>query len=325
MLPAAASLSKQGANKGATTAFLISTPESGVDSIAITYALLDPIMTVIRPIAALVTAISAGWLENVLFWKENDRVIEANLSCPVDGCCDGVDCPEEVHKHHHTLYEKIIAGLRYGYGEVWGDIVGWFTIGLILAAIITTFIPESLMTTFLGGGLGSMLMMLVVGMPLYICATASTPVAAAFIMKGVSPGAALVFLLVGPATNITSLSVVTGVLGKKSTILYMSVLAGSAVLFGLGVDYIYQSLGISPIAIIGEASEIVPESIKYLATFVLLILSAKPLFANLKNKVSPKKPVVYFQPGFPVFSKDSGDNEHFHNDDNPSSCDCCGK
>ncbi len=325
MLPAAASLSKQGANKGATTAFLISTPESGVDSIAITYALLDPIMTVIRPIAALVTAISAGWLENVLFWKKNDQEIKANLSCPVDSCCDGVDCPEEEHANHHTFFEKVVAGLRYGYGEVWGDIVGWFTIGLLLAALITTFIPESLMTTFLGGGLGSMLMMLRVGMPLYICATASTPVAAAFIMKGVSPGAALVFLLVGPATNITSLSVVTGVLGKKSTILYMSVLAGSAVIFGLAVDYTYQFLGISPMAILGEASEIVPESIKYAATFVLLALSAKPLFDILKNKVSPKKNEVFFQAGFPKFSDDCVPVAQFHDQESSPGCDCCGK
>ncbi len=216
MLPAAASLRKQGANKGATTAFLISTPESGIDSMAITYALLDPIMTIIRPVAAFVTAMMAGFAENLFFWQKNNEEIAVDKSCPVDNCCDGIDCPDEVHKKHHTLVEKAVAGVRFGYQEVWGDIVVWFFIGVLLAAAITAMVPEDLMATLLGGGLSSMLVMLVVGIPLYICATASTPIAAALILKGVSPGAALVFLLVGPATNVTSLSVLTGILGKKA-------------------------------------------------------------------------------------------------------------
>lgn len=288
MLPAAASLSKQGANKGATTAFLISTPESGVDSIAITYALLDPVMTVIRPLAAFLTAMSAGFAENFLFWKKNKEEIVMDLSCPVDNCCDGVDCPEDVHKNHHTFVEKITSGVRFGYQEVWGDIVGWFFIGVFLAGLITTFVPDDLMATLLGGGLSSMLVMLVVGVPLYICATASTPVAAALIMKGVSPGAALVFLLVGPATNITSLSVLTGILGKKSTLLYLSILSACAVVFGLGIDAFYQFAGISPRVIIGEASELIPENVKLIAVILLLGISVKPLVKTLREKIAPK-------------------------------------
>jgi uncharacterized protein len=302
VLPAAASLRKQGANKGATTAFLISTPESGVDSIAITYALLDPILTVVRPLAALVSAVVAGLAQNILFWKDEDEAMTVDRSCPVDNCCDGVECPEEVHNHHHTFVEKMLAGLRFGYLEVWGDIVGWFFIGLFIAALITALVPDDLMATLLGGGLSSMLVMVVVGIPLYICATASTPVAAALIMKGVSPGAALVFLLVGPATNVTSLFVLTGILGKRGTAMYLALLSGCAVLFGLGLDALYGTLGISAQAILGNASDLLPEGVKLITAFALLGLSMKPLIAQLRTKFARKPaPTVYFS-GFPAMS-----------------------
>lgn len=270
-----------------------------MDSIAITYALLDPVMTVIRPVAAFVTAMSAGFAENLLFWKKSDVEPLVDRSCPVDGCCDGVDCPEEVHSKHHSFTEKMVSGIRYGYREVWADIVGWFFIGVFLAGLITALVPDDLMASLLGGGLSSMIVMLVVGIPLYICATASTPVAAALIMKGVSPGAALVFLLVGPATNITSLSVLIGILGKKSTIMYLVILSCCAVLFGLGVDAFYTFANISPQAIIGEASELVPESVKLVATVFLLVISVKPLFKMLQKKMSRKSSQTVFVSPFP--------------------------
>ncbi len=297
MLPAAASLRKEGANRGATTAFLISTPESGVDSIAVSYALLDPIMTIVRPVAALLTAIVAGLTENIFFWRKETGFHKIDRSCSVDGCCDGVDCPDDVHANHHTFVEKLTAGLRFGYREVWGDIVGWFFIGLFVAALITSLVPDDLMATLLGGGLSSMLVMLVVGIPLYICATASTPVAAALIMKGVSPGAALVFLLVGPATNITSLFVLNGMLGKRGTAMYLLILSSCAVLFGLGLDALYGILGISALAILGEASELMPEGIKFAAALILLGMSAQPLAATLRRRFTKK-------PGSPVFLSD---------------------
>ena len=189
------SLRKQGANNGATTAFLISTPESGVDSISITYALLDPIMTVARPVVAFITASLAGITENLFSYSPGGTPVAANLSCPVDGCCDGIDCPPEEHRRHHTLLEKLKAGIGYAFGELWADIAKWFFIGLLLAGLITVLIPDDVFSRYLGPGLPSMLLMLAVGIPLYICATSSTPIAAALILKGVSPGAALVFLL----------------------------------------------------------------------------------------------------------------------------------
>jgi hypothetical protein len=193
-----------------------------------------------------------------------------------------------------------VAGLRFSYQDVWGDIAVWFFIGVFIAAFITVLVPDEVMATFLGGGVQSMLLMLVVGIPLYICATASTPVAAALILKGVSPGTALVFLLVGPATNITSLSVLIGILGKKSTMLYLASLSFCAVLFGLGVDWLYYMLNISPVAILGEATEVIPESIRWLSAFILLAFSVQPLRFYVRKLITPKKKQTTFISGFPI-------------------------
>ena len=286
VLPAAVSLKKQGANSGATTAFLISTPESGVDSIAISYALLDPIMTIARPVSAFITAILAGITENFFQRKAQQDEVVPDLSCPVDACCDGVDCDPAVHMRHHSLYDKIRMGVRYAFTEVWADIVGWFFLGLLLAGLIMSVIPQEVMERYLGGGIYSMLIMLVIGIPIYICATASTPIAAAMILKGVSPGAALVFLLAGPATNVTSLTVLFGILGKRATAIYLSALAIMSVGLGLALDYVYRLLSISPYASIGKAAELVPEWIQIVGAVFLIAVSIRPMWIMAAKKFS---------------------------------------
>ena len=277
-------LKKQGANNGATTAFLISTPESGVDSIAITYALLDPIMTVARPFVAFVTAACAGVVEN-LFGTGHGGSIARDLTCPVDACCDGEDCPPEEHGRHHTVGEKIMAGLRYAVIELWSDLAGWFLVGLLLAGLITSIIPDDVVTSYAGGGLRSMLVMLGVGIPLYICATASTPIAAALILKGASPGAALVFLLAGPATNATSLTVLLGILGKRATAIYLTTIALSTVLFGMALDRVYTTFGLSAQAMAGQASEIIPAWTQWAGATILLLLSVKPVSRSIMSQI----------------------------------------
>jgi uncharacterized membrane protein YraQ (UPF0718 family) len=284
VLPAAASLKRQGANNGATTAFLISTPESGVDSMAITYALLDPIMTVARPVSAFITAVAAGITENLLHTqKEEDWEKVIDRSCPIDNCCDGNDCSPEEHARHHSFGEKIWSGLKFAVDDLWGDLAGWFFAGLLLAGVISAIIPQELMVQYLGGGLHSMLIMLIVGIPMYICATASTPVAAALILKGVSPGAALVFLLVGPATNVTSLSVLFGLLGKRATAIYLIMLSLCAVLSGLVVDMIYNNLGVSASVIAGQAGEVIPYWLQFVGALIVILLSIKPLYLFFRN------------------------------------------
>jgi len=280
VLPAAASFKRQGANRGALSAFLVTTPESGVDSIAITYALLDPIMTVVRPLAALVTGVTAGVVENRLHDPDApaERLSPARpipsapaASPPVAGPIPpaAADPPPATRS-----LRRLGEGLRYALVDVWGDIVVWFCAGLLLAGLITAYLPEDFSNLVLGGGLVSMLTMLVVGMPVYICATASTPIAAALLLKGASPGAVLVFLLAGPATNMTSLSVLFQVLGKMGTLRYLLVVAIVSVLFGLGLDKLYQLIDIEPRAVIGEARELLPFWLKLGSAAFLIVLSA---------------------------------------------------
>ena len=312
MLPAAVSLRKQGADKGAVTSFLISTPESGVDSISITYALLDPIMTVARPVAAFFTAAAAGVAENIFDSGKNSETVIPDLSCPVDGCCDGINCDPRQHRQHHTATEKTIAGLRYAFTEFWDDLVGWFFVGLLIAGFITVLIPDDIFSRHLGSGLPAMLLMLAVGIPLYICATASTPIAAALILKGVSPGAALVFLLAGPATNVASLTVLSGVLGKRATAIYLAAIAVAAIVFGLLVDQVYALLGLSAQATIGQAAESIPVWLEGIGAAALLVISVKPLLkktgANLRrifrSQIRDRRPT---QPELPP-SSGSPDN-----------------
>ena len=281
VLPAAASLRKQGASRGATTAFLISTPESGVDSIAVSWALLDPIMTVARPVIAFVTAFTAGVLGTLFNEPDIPETHRSDRFCTVDGCCDGDDCDPVQHSNHHSFPEKLAGGLRYSFGELWGDLAGWFVVGIFLAGFITVLAPEDTVAAALGGGIQSMLFMLLLGVPLYICATASTPVAAALILKGVSPGAALVFLLVGPATNVVSLSVLVGILGKRTVALYLGSLAAVSVAAGLTLDWIYMTLGISAQATVGQAAGFIPFPVQLASATLLLAISMRPLYRSV--------------------------------------------
>jgi uncharacterized membrane protein YraQ (UPF0718 family) len=293
VLPAAASLRKQGANKGATAAFLISTPESGVDSIALTYALLDPLMTLIRPLAAFITAFAAGIMENLLGWgdRAKDLPPAVDLSCRVDGCCDGQECPPEEHKRHHTLAEKLREGVKYGFFDLYRELCGWIFAGFLVAGVITLWLPQDLATKYLGGGFVTMLFMLAAGIPTYICATASTPVAAALILKGVSPGAALVFLLAGPATNIASLTVLTRVLGRRGVVIYLASIAIFAVLFGLATDWLYSFLGISlQSKLVASASELLPSwlhlGLALLLAVLMLAFFVRRIVSFLRAKIN---------------------------------------
>lgn len=285
VMPAAASLKKQGASNGATIAFLISTPESGVDSISVTYALLDPIMTIARPVAAFVSAVAAGVTES-LFSPKTIAGPPPPIACQVDNCCSGEDCSPETHANHHSLQIRLRASIKYAFGELWGELATWFAFGLILSGIITVWIPQEIFTSYLGGGFTSMLIMLAAGIPIYICASASTPIAAALILKGVSPGAALVFLLVGPATNMASLSILTGLMGKRATLRYLLILSVTSVSSGLLLDKIYQWAGISAQAVVGQASEFMPHSIQLVSAIILIILSIKPFYQAINKQLA---------------------------------------
>jgi uncharacterized membrane protein YraQ (UPF0718 family) len=274
-----------------------------VDSITISYALLDPIMTFIRPMAAFATAIVAGCIENLLEWpKPSSQFSHDSGFLDNNKYGSKATCEYSANSNHHRKWAKLRTALRYALVEVWGDIAIWFFGGLLIAGVIMALIPDEFMVKWLDGGISSMLVMLVIGIPLYICATASTPVAAALILKGVSPGTALVFLLVGPATNITSISVLIGILGKKSTFRYLVILSLCAILFGLATDQLYKLLAISPQAVIGEASELMPYGLKLGGALILLLLSINPFSHWLKKKAGRQKIQCTSHSGFPDIS-----------------------
>jgi uncharacterized membrane protein YraQ (UPF0718 family) len=278
VLPAAAGLRKQGAGKGATAAFMISTPETGVDSVAVTYALLDPIMTVVRPLAALVTAMAAGFAINGTGKPEKtsisapvlENVVESSTTATPNcgaGCCSKEEARQPVGR-------RIWSGLKYAFGDLLGDIGMWFLGGVIVAGFIAALVPDGFLEQHLGSGVLPMLIMLVAGVPLYVCATASTPVAAALALKGLSPGAALVFLLAGPATNVATLAVASRILGKRAVAVYLVAIVVFSLGFGLAVDALYISLGLSVAAWAGGGESIAASVVAAPAAILLLAFLA---------------------------------------------------
>ena len=288
VLPTAMGLRKQGASKAATVSFLITTPESSIDSIAITYALIDPIMTIFRPIAAFFTGLLAGICE-IMFGKPEIEKKIAGIECP--HChCDNEHKAEDDHKnhkisskHHHSLQEKLKQGLKFAFIELFSDISRWFLIGMFIAGIINYALPPSFIEKYLGEGLLSMVIMLAIGLPLYTCATASTPIAAALLLKGASPGVALVFLLAGPGTSIASMTVIAKMLGKRTAAIYFLSIATCAIMFGLTLNWLYQFLDINISANVGHAHEMIPVWLKW-ATAVPLTLFM--LINAVKRKTS---------------------------------------
>ena len=273
VLPAAAGLKRQGADNGATLSFLISTPESGIDSIPLTFALMDPIIAVIRPVAAFITAVVTGLFENFSTQRKNSSENLSQISCSDSSDCGcNVTVVNPGNPMEKSFTAKIVSGLKYAFVDLLGDIGKWFILGILMAGMITYMIPDALFESYLANNFIAILVMLVAGIPMYVCATSSTPIAAALVLKGLNPGAALVFLLAGPATNVASMSVVSGLLGKKSLMIYLGSISICSILLGFFTDMLYYSLGISATAVAGQAADIIPHFIQMGSAVILGIL-----------------------------------------------------
>lgn len=278
VLPAAAGLKKQGAGKGAITSFLISTPETGVDSIAVSYALLDPLMAFIRPVVAFFTAVAAGiavaYTEKhvvILPDAAPDSEEERKESCTT-GCCCSHREPESV-----AFGPKLMKGMRFAFGDLLKDIGGWLFFGLLLSGVISVFLSPEIVSRYLSNEYLSMLLMLAISVPLYVCATASTPIAAALALKGISPGAALVFLLAGPATNAAAITVIMKLIGKRATVVYVAVIVVMSLLAGIGVNALYASLGISITGWLTASAHHEGAPLAILSALLLIILVARAM------------------------------------------------
>ena len=375
VIPAAAGLRQQGASKGATTSFLIATPETGVDSMAVTWALLDPVMTVARPFAALLTSVAAGLMVDLFPERKRGESevsppvmspsrdpalhdgpttlpapviapvlhgaagiaapqgaslgpIREHAACTCSGhasvaasaCCgtshsvpapSGASCGCGSAAHAHSgagccghdapvgqvgggfsgAVKRFSGGMRFAFGELVADIGGWLLLGVVLAAVITILIPDDLFSGTFASGIGGILLMMVVGIPLYVCATASTPIAAAFALKGISPGAALVFLLAGPATNVATITVVARMLGRKAAVIYVAVIGVMSVALGLAVNMLYGWLGMGVTGWVQGSADAEPGMPSAVAAVVLLLLVLyqwlPALVARLRGEAHP--------------------------------------
>lgn len=277
VIPVATSLRQNGASKGATVSFLISTPESGVDSIAISYALLDPIMTVFRPLAAFVSAVTAGVIEN--FQSSRD----VRLDAPAAPVCDDCHCRDGA-EGPLPFAIRLRRGLRYAFTDLFNDIAYYLLIGLLISAVISALLPDDFFAAFLSNDILAMSVMLVIGIPLYVCASASTPVAAAFIMKGISPGAALVFLLVGPATNAATIGVVKKNLGTRSLLTYLLSIATVAVILGILLNALYGFLGLEDNVQLGTAGEFLPEWLRWASAAIFTPMLLYGSYRELRKR-----------------------------------------
>ena len=272
VIPVAASLRRHGASAGATTSFLISTPQTGVDSIMVTLSLLGPVFAVFRPVVAFVSGLLGGILVN-LFGYEKGAAPEERLACTAE-CCSGA-------RNHGGL----LRGLRYGFVTLPRDINKALIIGILIAGAISAAVPEDYLSSVLGGGIVSMLIMMAVGIPIYVCATASVPIAAALIMKGVSPGAALVFLMTGPATNAATITTVWKIMGKRIAVIYLAAVAVSALVAGLVLDALFRG---NVAHTMSHAHWMLPGYVNTICAAALLGVLAYGFFQPVKVGEAPK-------------------------------------
>ena len=250
VIPTSIALRKEGASKGASVSFLISTPATGVDSILATYSLLGGPFAILRPVAAFMTAMLGGLFTNVVTKKEPETGVAVvgethephheHEHCDCEG--DHCSCSQEGHDEHSkkSFVQKVRETLEYGFVNMIGDVSKWLIIGLLLGALIAAFVPDDFFLFLHEYPLLCMVVVLVLAMPMYTCATGSIPLALALVEKGITPGAALVLLMAGPATSIASMLVVGKAFGKRTLAAYLTSIALGALFFGFVIDTFFM-------------------------------------------------------------------------------------
>ena len=326
VIPTAMSLRKEGASRGAVTSFLIATPQTGIDSIIATFSLMGVPFAVIRPIAALITAVLGGWMVNTFVSLRDRRAhremaegtivkTEETETCTchchenkTESCCPEGDSDDHHHHHHHsgehhhhsshhrhsshhhhsssaschchdrkipnTIGGKIVEALRYAFLDMMSDIGKWLVIGLVVAGLITIYVPDEVFTIFKDNTMASMILVLIISIPMYLCATGSIPIAVVLMLKGLTPGAALVLLMAGPACNMASILVIRKGLGFRTLVIYILSIVIGAVFFGCLIDWLQYSGMIDFTSRVSQTMEIKEGGagiIKWTSTIVLTL------------------------------------------------------
>lgn len=239
VLPTAMGLRREGGSRGATISFLIATPQTGVDSIIATYSLMGLPFAIIRPIVAFITAIFGGTLINRLTPNElTTTSAPAEKETETSACSTSKENTPLTHREGKGVGPALCSAINYGFVEMMADIGKWLIVGLIVAGMITALVPDQWFAAFKDNSLLSILLVLAISVPMYVCATGSIPIAVALMAKGLTPGAALVLLMAGPACNVASLLVINKVLGRRTLLLYHTAIVSGAILFALGIDYL---------------------------------------------------------------------------------------
>lgn len=287
-IPTAMTLHRAGAGRGPTTAFLVGTPGIGVDSLALSYALLGPFMMIARAVGAIFTAIVTGVL--VAAGGRNMKREQAGAASCGSSCrTDSDHCHEHGGAHAQGLGLRLRAGMNYAFDDLLEDIGPWLLGGLLIAGALIAFLPPQALASH-GSGLPAMLLMAVIGVPLYICAAAATPVAAGMLLAGVSPGTVLVFLLAGPITSAATLALLRREFGTVGLGCYLLGIITSAITVGLVVDSLIGATGIDVIAQAGAAAELLPAWFEVSALALLLWFGTGPLRRLALKRLSHPAP-----------------------------------
>jgi len=284
VIPLAQGLKKEGASKGAVQSFLISTPITGVDSILATYSLFGWVFTVFRVISSIIIAITVGLVQNI--FEKKDTKVEVLKEEETASCCSTTTSSSSCCSSSTPQKKKFsfIAVLKYGYGTLFSDMAKALLIGLILGALFITFMPQEYSKILFENQFLTYIVVMLFAMPLYTCATASLPIAAALMLQGMSGGAAFIFLTAGPATSAVTMSIVYKMLGKRALIIYISTIFVLALIFGIVYDTYFGELVLLGISHEHESSSL----IESLASLSMLLLIFYHLF---KDKFSKKEEV----------------------------------
>ena len=286
-IPTALAMHRGGAARGPSTAFLIGTPGIGVDSLAITYALLGPFMTVARALSAVLTAIVTGLLvSRTAPARAPEPAAARGESACASGCASGCSDAPAAPAGAATagLTTRLADGLRYAFTDILDDISRWLLIGLLVAGGLIALVPPERLAE-LGSGPSAMLVMAVIGVPLYLCATAATPIAAGLLLAGVSPGTVLVFLIAAPVTSLATLGVFRREMGSMALLAYLTGIVACALLLGLSVDAVARWWQLDITRQIEEVGELLPAWLEWLGLVTLTGLAIKPLRRTLTGRL----------------------------------------
>ena len=259
VIPTGISFHKNGASKGAAVSFLISTPQTGVDSVLATYSLMGLPFAIIRPIAAFITGIVGGVFTNQLDVDGQQAEIQQAQ-------------PEESPFTQMTFSQKLTAMLRYAFVDFLQDIAKWLLIGLAIAALITVLIPDTVFEQYLSNAYLNMVLILIASIPMYVCATGSIPIATVLMLKGISPGAAFVFLMAGPATNAGTMTVIGQSMGRKALMTYLASIIGGALVFGVLINEFLPASWFTTAAEVVHNHHILPLWLEVSSSWILMAL-----------------------------------------------------